>query len=71
MMEASILLRRTAKLCHRSVAEIEQQRLVMRDLPFREDKTNKDWENSVEGRQLSAGGVKATTPLYSETKTRK
>ena len=43
----------------------------MRDLPFREDKTNKDWENPVEGRQLSAGGVKATTPLYSETTTRK
>ena len=43
----------------------------MCDLPFREDKTNKDWENPVEGRQLSAGGVQATKPLCSETTTRK
>ena len=45
-------------------------RLFMSDLPFREDKTNKDWENPVEGRQLSAGGVKATMPPYSEPTTR-
>gem|GEM_PF-7034487 len=34
------------------------------------DKNNKDWENSVEARQQSAGGMQATTSTYSEQKTR-
>jgi len=43
---------------------------VILNLAFQMDKNNKDWENSVEARQQSAGGMQATTSTYSEQKTR-
>ena len=49
-----------------SMEEALEEETLFQALAFREDKTNKDWENSVEVRQQRAGGMQATMSPHSE-----